>query len=264
LARRGARVILACRDSTRANKAAEQIRKQTGNGNVIVQLVDLSSLDSVRQFAKKINSEESRIDLLINNAGIMACPQWKTKDGFEMQFGTNHLGHFLLTNLLLDKIRNTKSSRIVNVSSRAYNRGRMHWDDLNLEKDYEAQKAYGQSKLANILFTRELAKRLANTQTTVNALHPGVVRTELARYFGETYGKLFTVVLVLIYPLFFWFTKSVEQGAQTTLHCALSEEAGKVSGQYFSDCAIQPLKPHALNDDEAKRLWEISEKMVGL
>ena len=124
--------------------------------------MDLASLDSVRNFAKRINEKEDRIDLLINNAGIMACPKWKTKDGFEMQFGVNHLGHFLLTNLLLDKIKNTKSSRIVNVSSRAYMRGKMHWDDLNLdkEKSYEPRVAYNQSKLANVLFTRELAKRL--------------------------------------------------------------------------------------------------------
>jgi NAD(P)-dependent dehydrogenase (short-subunit alcohol dehydrogenase family) len=267
LAKRGARVVLACRDLDRANKAADEIRKRSGNGNVIVERLDLASLDSVRQFSAKINTTEPRIDLLINNAGIMSCPQWKTKDGFEMQLGTNHLGHFLLTNLLLDKIKATKESRVVNVSSRAYLRGKMNWQDLNMEKGYEPMKAYGQSKLANVLFTRELARRLASdpaTTATTNALHPGVVRTELSRYMGEALGRSFMIVYFFIYPLFLWFTKSVEQGAQTTLHCALSEEAGRVSGLYFSDCAVQPLKPHALDDEEAKRLWEISEKMVGL
>jgi NAD(P)-dependent dehydrogenase (short-subunit alcohol dehydrogenase family) len=120
LAKRGARIILACRDSKRANQAASQIRKLSGNGNVIVELVDLASFDSIREFCKRIDRNEPRLDILINNAGIMACPKWTTKDGFEMQFGVNHLGHFLLTNLLLDKLKSSAPSRIVNVSSRAY------------------------------------------------------------------------------------------------------------------------------------------------
>ena len=120
LAKRGARVILACRDLSKAIEAADFIRKQTGNGNVFVEILDLASLESVRQFSKKINKQEERIDILVNNAGIMACPKWNTKDGFEMQFGTNHLGHFLLTNLLLDKIKESGTARIVNVSSLAY------------------------------------------------------------------------------------------------------------------------------------------------
>lgn len=120
LARRGARVILACRDLNKAMSTAEFIRNKTGNGNVFVELLDLASLESIRQFSKKINKQEERIDILVNNAGIMACPKWKTKDGFEMQFGTNHLGHFLLTNLLLEKIKQSGAARIVNVSSLAY------------------------------------------------------------------------------------------------------------------------------------------------
>lgn len=120
LAKRGARVILACRDLNKSLQAADEIRKKTGNGNVFVKLLDLASLESVRQFAKEINAQEDRIDILINNAGIMACPKWKTKDGFETQFGVNHLGHFLLTNLLLDKIKQTGKARIVNVSSLAH------------------------------------------------------------------------------------------------------------------------------------------------
>ena len=120
LAKRGARVILACRDTQKANQAANEIRKKSGNGNVLVEQLDLASLESVRNFSAKINRQEERIDILINNAGIMACPKWKTKDGFEMQFGVNHIGHFLLTNLLLDKIKSSGPSRIVNVSSRAH------------------------------------------------------------------------------------------------------------------------------------------------
>ncbi|XP_019624332.1 PREDICTED: retinol dehydrogenase 13-like, partial [Branchiostoma belcheri] len=139
---------------------AEAIRKDTGNGNVVVEKLDLASLKSVREFAAKANGTESRLDILINNAGIMTCPQWKTEDGFEMQFGTNHLGHFLLTNLLLDKLKNSAPSRVVNVASSAHYGGHIHFDDINLEKSYGPIKAYCQSKLANVLFTKELDRRM--------------------------------------------------------------------------------------------------------
>lgn len=264
LARRGARVILACRDLERANKAAEEIRAKSGNGNVVVELLDLASFDSIRKFSAKINAQEERIDLLINNAGIMMCPKWTTKDGFEMQFGTNHLGHFLLTNLLLDKIKSSPQSRIVNVSSLAYKRGKMNWSDLNWEKSYDPNKAYGQSKLANILFTRELAKKLEGTKVTVNALHPGVVRTELTRYLSDTFGFSAVLLKYMFFPLIAWFFKTVPEGTQTTLYCALSSDLNNVSGFYFSDCKLSQLLPHALDDQDAKKLWEISEELCKL
>ena len=159
------------------------MKERSGNDNVVFVQLDLASLDSVRKFAAKILEEECRIDILINNAGVMALPERKlTQDGFEMQFGTNHLGHFLLTNLLLDRIKEAPSARIVNVSSSAHRTGKMDFENLNSEKSYSAWVVYGTSKLANILFTRSLAKRLEGTHVTANALHPGVIITELTRH----------------------------------------------------------------------------------
>ena len=183
LAKRNARVILACRSVERGEKAAVEVRKRSNNDNAVFCQLDLASLESVRKFASKILEEEPRIDILINNAGVMALPQRTlTIDGFEMQFGTNHLGHFLLTNLLLDRIKEAPSARIVNVSSGAHRQGKMDFDNLNSEKSYVPWVAYGTSKLANILFTRSLAKRLEGTNVTANSLHPGVINTELARH----------------------------------------------------------------------------------
>ena len=183
LAKRNARVILACRSVERGEKAAVEVRKRSNNDNAVFRQLDLASLESVRKFAGKILEEEPRIDILINNAGVMALPKRNlTKDGFEMQFGTNHLGHFLLTNLLLDRIKEAPSARIVNVSSAAHRQGKMDFDNLNSEKSYVPWVAYGTSKLANILFTRSLAKRLEGTNVTANSLHPGVINTELARH----------------------------------------------------------------------------------
>ena len=184
LAKRNARVILACRSVERGEKAAVEVRKRSKSDNVVFVQLDLASLDSVRRFADTVLQREPRIDVLVNNAGIMALPQRKeTKEGFEMQFGVNHLGHFLLTNLLLDRIKEAPAGRIVNVSSVGHRRGKMDFDDLNSVRSYSAFGAYGRSKLANVLFTRSLAKRLAleGTNTTANSLHPGGVRTELGR-----------------------------------------------------------------------------------
>ena len=182
LAKRNARVILACRSVERGETAAVEVRKRSGNDNVVFVQLDLASLDSVRKFSARILEEEPRIDILINNAGVMALPERQlTKDGFEMQFGTNHLGHFLLTNLLLDRIKEAPSARIVNVSSLAHSFGKIDFDNLNSEKSYGAWQAYGAAKLANILFTRSLAKRLKGTDVTTNSLHPGSINTELTR-----------------------------------------------------------------------------------
>ena len=181
LAGRNARVILACRSAEKGEKAAVEVREKSGNDDVVFRQLDLASLTSVRQFAAKVLEEEPRIDILINNAGVMACPHSKTEDGFEMQFGVNHLAHFLLTNLFLDRLKEAPSARIVNVSSLAHVMGSMNFDDLNWEKSYDRWQAYGQSKLANILFTRSLAKRLEGTNVTVNSLHPGSIATELQR-----------------------------------------------------------------------------------
>ena len=183
LAKRNARVILACRSLERGETAAVEVRKRSGNDNVVFVQLDLASLDSVRRFAAKILEEEPRIDILINNAGIMALPERTlSQDGFEMQFAVNHLGHFLLTNLLLDRIKEAPSARIINVSSKGHIRGNLDFDNLNSEKSYVPWVTYGTSKLANILFTRSLAKRLEGTGVTANSLHPGAIMTELGRH----------------------------------------------------------------------------------
>lgn len=259
LARRGAKVTLACRDLTRAEAAANDIRRKTGNHNILIRQLDLASLSSVRKFAAEVNEEEQQLDILINNAGIMRCPYWKTEDGFEMQIGTNHFGHFLLTNLLLDLLMKSVPSRIVTVSSLAHTRGKINFDDINSEKNYNAGMAYCQSKLANILFSSELAERFKGTGITTYSLHPGVINTELSRYAIKD-SMVWKVLLVLLKPIM----KTPVEGAQTTIYCAIDESLANESGKYYSDCAEKMPSKEALNKEDAKRLWVLSEKMVGL
>lgn len=190
----------------------------------------------------------------------MMCPKSKTEDGFEMQFGVNHLGHFLLTNCLLDLLKKSAPSRIVIVSSLAHERGRIHFDDINLDKDYNRERSYYQSKLANVLFCRELATRLQGTGVTVYSLHPGVIRTELARHLYPTLALWKRIIFFLIMRLI----KSPWDGAQTTIYCAVDESLANVSGLYYSDCAVKKPAQQALDDAAAKKLWDLSASMVGL
>ncbi|XP_068955439.1 retinol dehydrogenase 14 isoform X2 [Petaurus breviceps papuanus] len=272
LLRREARVILACRDRGRAEQAAAELRQEQAleraraqappaaegcpAGELIVKELDLASLRSVRAFCQE---EEPRLDVLINNAGVFQCPYMKTEDGFEMQFGVNHLGHFLLTNLLLDRLKDSAPSRIVVVSSKLYKYGEIKFEDLNSELNYNKSFCYSQSKLANILFTRELARRLEGTNVTVNVLHPGIVRTNLGRHIN---------IPLLVKPLFnlvSWaFFKTPAEGAQTSVYLASSAEVEGVSGKYFGDCKEEDLLPKAMDDSVARKLWDISEVMVGI
>ncbi|XP_078397643.1 retinol dehydrogenase 14a [Cetorhinus maximus] len=260
LARLQARVILACRDQEAAAQAARDIRQQAGGaGELLVRRLDLASLSSVRSFCQRIIQEEPRLDVLINNAGIFQCPYMKTEDGFEMQFGVNHLGHFLLTNLLLDLLKRSAPSRIVVVSSKLYKYGEINFDDLNSEKSYNKSFGYSRSKLANILFTHELAKQLEGTGVTANVLHPGIVRTNLGRHIN------IPLLGLPVFKMVSWaFFKTPEQGAQTSLYLATSPEVKEVSGKYFGDCKQEELLPKAMDDAVAKKLWDMSERMVGL
>jgi retinol dehydrogenase 13 len=174
LAKRGGKVYIACRDIKRGEDALKEIKERSNSDNVHFLQLDLASLDSVREFSRKFHEVEDQLHILVNNAGIMACPKGKTKDGFELQLGTNHLGHFLLTNLLLDLLKSSAPSRIVVVSSVLHILGRIKKDDLMSEKFYQRWLVYGKSKLANILFTHELAKRLQGSGVTANSLHPGL------------------------------------------------------------------------------------------
>ena len=182
MAQRDARVILACRNRQKGENAVAEVKRRCSNQNVVFVQLDLASLKSVRAFATKVLKEEPRIDILINNAGVMHTPYTKTEDGFELQFGVNHLAHFLLTNLLLDRIKESPSGRIVNLTSLGHKWGTINFDDLHGEKSYSQTGAYFQSKLANILFTRSLAKRLQGTNVTAYSVHPGAVNTELVRH----------------------------------------------------------------------------------
>ncbi|KAM7062385.1 retinol dehydrogenase 14-like [Acridotheres tristis] len=264
LLRMQARVIMGCRDRARAERAAREIRAEVGEraddaGELVVRELDLASLRSVRAFCHRVLQEESRLDVLINNAGIFQCPYMKTEDGFEMQFGVNHLGHFLLTNLLLGLLKNSAPSRIVVVSSKLYKYGEINFEDLNSEISYNKSFCYSRSKLANILFARELARRLEGTGVTVNSLHPGIVRTNLGRHVN---------IPLLAKPLFnlvSWaFFKTPLEGAQTSIYLASSPDVEGVSGKYFGDCKEEELLPKAMDDLVARKLWDISEVMVGL
>lgn len=173
LARRGGKVYIACRDIKRGEDALKEIMRKSGSNNVHFLQLDLASIDSIKEFSRKFHDLEPKLHILVNNAGVMACPKSFTKDGFEMHFGTNHLGHFLLTNLLLDRLKESAPSRVVNVASLMYIIGKIRKGDLFGEKFYFRWFAYASSKLANILFTKELARRLEGTAVTVNCLHPG-------------------------------------------------------------------------------------------
>ncbi|NXD22535.1 RDH12 dehydrogenase, partial [Spelaeornis formosus] len=268
LAQRG-KVIIACRDIVKAEAAASEIRTETGNQQVIVKKLDLADTKSIREFAEKFLAEEKELHILINNAGVMLCPYSKTADGFEMHLGVNHLGHFLLTFLLLERLKQSAPARIVNVSSLAHHGGRIRFHDLQGEKCYNRGLAYCHSKLANVLFTRELARRLQgkfqrqaghlsawlSEHLTANALHPGSVYSELVRH---------SFVMTWLWKIFSFFLKTPCEGAQTSIYCAVAEELDSVTGQYFSDCQPAYVSPRGRDDEVAKKLWSVSCELLGI
>ncbi|XP_049597022.1 retinol dehydrogenase 14 [Syngnathus scovelli] len=257
----GGRVIMACRDVKSAEETAQELRRDTcvDSQLVVVKELDLASLSSIRSFCQSINKEEPRLDVLINNAGLYQCPYSKTEDGFEMQFGVNHLGHFLLTHLLLDLMKRSAPSRIVVVSSKLYKHGDINFDDLTSEQKYDKAFAYSRSKLANLLFTCELARRLEGSGVTVNALSPGMVRTNLGRHVRVP------VIAKPVFNLLSWgLFKSPEQGAQTSIYLACSPDVEEVQGQFFSDCQPQVLLDKATDCQVASKLWDMSEVLVGI
>ena len=262
LAKRGAELHLLCRNKEKAEEVAKEIECATG-GKVFSHRLDLSSLESVRECAEELNGKLKKIDILINNAGLMACPLTKTNDGFELQFATNHLGHFLLTLELLPLIRKGEKPRVVTVSSMAHKFGKIHFEDINFSHiPYRPFKSYNQSKLANLLFTKELARLETElgTGVTANCLHPGVVRTELSRYKNESIAaRIFHIVFnVILAP----FIKDPKSGAQTTIFCAVDESLEEVTGQYFVDCKEASVSEGGKSMEDAKRLWNESLKMV--
>lgn len=275
MAAKGAHVILSGRDATKLSAAADEIAGETG-AKVDTLVCNLASLESVRASAKEANERFDKIDLLIANAGVMACPLGRTADGFEMQFGTNHLGHFLLTNMLMPLVEKGEAPRIVNLSSRGHHIDRVHFDDPNYEsRDYDKWQAYGQSKTANILFAVGLEKRLADKGIHAYALHPGGIMTNLGRHMTEDDRK--------------WMMermrkqaeetgkegqgfKSIPQGAATTCWVATTDAVADSGGLYCEDCHVADqddedpmggVRSYAIDEDNAEKLWAMSEEMVG-
>uniref|UniRef100_A0A8C5G358 Dehydrogenase/reductase SDR family member 13-like n=1 Tax=Gouania willdenowi TaxID=441366 RepID=A0A8C5G358_GOUWI len=255
LAKRGARVILACRDKRRAEAA------ESGNNQVVFMQLDLASLESVCRFAETFLKTEPRLDILINNAGTMVCAHTDfLKDGFGMAFGVNHLGHFLLTKLLLERLQQCGSSRVVTVAARLHCFGSIDFPLIDSEKDLvtgqsmcHTFKAYCNSKLCNVLFTRELSNRLEGTNVTCYCLHPGVIHTSLCRNFGLPH---------LLTPIAKLFLLDPNMGSQTTLYCALCEGIEPFSGRYFANCSVQQPSVKGQDDALAQKLWEVSERLI--
>lgn len=254
LAKRGGKIYIACRDKVRAENALIEIWTKSGSDNIHIIELDLSSLESVKNFSKKFHELENRLDILINNAGVFGVPQSYTKDGFETHMGVNHLGHFLLTNLVLDLLRASAPSRIIIVSSDMHANGSILKHDLMLENSYNKFKAYSNSKLANVLHGRHLAKLLEGTGVTVNVLHPGFVNTEAGRH----NPILFTL---MTYAMFFR-CKTVNEGVQTQIMLACDPELINVTGKYFVDCEEQLPSKEASDDELAEWLWNRSMELV--
>lgn len=274
--RRGAKVILACRNIELAKEAVEDIKNnppsgidegeyRNGAGELAIYFLDLCSLKSVRNCARNLLKNEATIHILVNNAGVVLLPFKKTEDGHELTLQTNYLGHFLLTLLLLPKMQlSSPGCRIVNVSSILHLLGDINFDDIYLERSYKEWPAYNQSKLANILFTKELARRLQEANINginVYSLHPGLIPTKILRHsdnflFPGTYYcfNLFASI----------FCKNIVQGAQTTIYCSVDEKTANETGLYYSNCNVATPQWRARDDQYAKKLWNLSCRLLDL
>jgi len=257
LAKQGAHVVMICRSKERGELALEQARSQSGSSDIVLMTCDLGSFSSIRSFTAAFKQKYSQLDVLINNAGVVALKRTITSDGFESQIGINHLGHFLLTNELLDLLQRAPQGRIINVSSGAHKAGRIHFDDPNLTRGYNVAKGYAQSKLANILFTNELARRLTGTRVTVNSLHPGAVATNIGVDRKSGFGKS-------LHKLLKPFFRTPLEGAKTAIYLASSDEAANQTGQYFIDSKSVQTASKASNPELAAKLWAWSEQQVKL
>jgi len=254
LARRGAQTILVSRSAEKCAASVEQIKKETGQTQVEYLAADLSTRAGVQDAAYEFKKRHTRLDVLVNNAGAMFFSRQLSADGLEMTFALNHLNYFHLTILLLDLLKASGPARIVNVSSAAHRGGKIHLDDLQLSQGYSGMGAYSQSKLANLLFTYELARKLEGTQVTANALHPGFVNTG----FAKNNSALYKFGMALLRPL----QKNPDLGAQTSIYLASSPEVEKVSGKYFSDCKAVESDPASYDQATAEKLWQLSLELI--
>ena len=256
LLQEGHKIIILGRNEDRLSLAYKRLKQYHPKSDIKTLLCDLASLESIKQASELIIKDFDHLDVLINNAGSFASSRKETQNGFEWQFGINHLGHFYLTHLLLPLIRKSEQGRIINMSSGSHYKGKIHWNDLQLKR-YRALKSYGQSKLANVLFTYELARRLKSTNITVNAVDPGLVNTDM----GEKDTGFLT--------RFIWSRrkkhgKSVEVGASSSVFLAHNSEGGKNSGLYWKYCKAIPSSKRSYKIEDQLRLWEISSILCGI
>jgi len=256
LAGMGARIVVVARDHARGEATLARLRSIAPGRVHRVYYADLSQLAEMKQVGHEIAAEEPRIDVLINNAGGLFNRRQVTKDGLEMTFATNHLSYFVLTELLSERLAASAPARVVNTSSHAHRRGKLDFADLQMEKDYTGLGAYGRSKLCNILFTRELARRVAGSGVTANCLHPGFVNTR----FGDQNTGLGSIVFGVMKK----FALTPEQGAETIVYLASSDVPAVVSGAYFYKCQVTPPTKDAQDDHAARRLWQESERLSGI
>jgi len=253
LAAKGARLYLPVRNMEKGQKLKEEINTLTGNSQVTLIPCELDSLASIRNFADIFCKTENHLDILINNAGLWMNKRELTKDGFEKNFGVNHLAPFLMTNLLLEHLKKSEQGRIISVSSMAHKFADIDFDDLQSVKSYNSFKAYGRSKLANILFVKKLSLMLKDAGVTANCLHPGVVATSLFNNLGGLSKKMFEMLMI-----------TPEKGAETSIYLATSDEVKNVSGAYFSKKKITRSSAFSNRADAADKLWEVSLMLVGL
>lgn len=256
LAQLGARTIIVSRSRDRGEAALADLKRAGPSGPLELVVGDLGSVASIRALGDELLSRCPEVHVLVNNAGLWNTERQVTPDGYEMTFAVNHLGPFLLTSVLLDRLKASAPARIVNVSSQLHHRGHIDFDDLQYERGYKKVRAYCDSKLANVLFTRELARRLEGTEVTTNALHPGVVNTNL--------GAQNPGLVAWLFKLYRPFTLSPRDGAKTSLHVATAPELANVNGRYFDDCKEAPMSGEARDDEVGRRLWTVSEELSGL
>ena len=256
LGRLGATVGLVCRDRARGEALVSEVRAASGHDRVALFVADLSSQEAVRGLAGALRAAYPALHVLVNNAGVVNLRYAETADGIETVFAVNHLAPFLLTHLLLGRLAESGPARIVNVASDVHRWGRIDFDDLGRRRRYRGMAVYAQSKLANVLFTYELARRLAGTAVTANCLHPGAVATGL----GRNNGRLARLVARALRPFF----RTAEDGAATSVYLAASPAVEGVSGRYFVDCREARSSPPSYDERLARRLWEVSVGMTGL
>jgi retinol dehydrogenase 12 len=257
IARKGYDVIMVARNEEKGIPVRDEIIKSTGNNNVELLLADLSSQKQIRKLGKQIRERFDVLDVLVNNAGTWFSKLTYSEDQIEMQFAVNHLAYFLITHILLPNLLKSENGRIVNVASDSHINGHIDFDDLYLTKNYFGLNAYRQSKLANVMFTYELARKIENTNVVVNALQPGLVKTKM--------GHKHTIGL---HSLAWWFRKQggvkPEKGAETSVYLATAEEAGKISGKYWDKCKTKPSGDTSYDEEASKKLWGICEKLTDI